>query len=431
MKWYYLIVPVIVLLTLGGCSGESTTPVTTTYEPPQTSTALVYDKFSLWTDGTQLRGANIYQRIVYPDVWDEPEVWGNGPLGTVFTQEDFDTLAAAGANYVVLSHPGLYDDKSPYNLNSSVQENLDKFISMAEKADLFVVIAFRTGPGRSEFSFLEVTKRDRFGKSRINNEVWKDESAQGKWVEMWRYAADRYRNHPAVIGYELMVEPNANGIWLETENPGDFYPEYEGTTYDWNQLYKRISAGIREVDSVTPVLIGSMNWCGVSWLPYLEPTGDERTIYTVHQYEPQDEYTHQAADKSGAFPHEYPGRFDTNGDGVIEGVDKAWISGLLGTVDSFTTQYGVPVAVTEYGLIRWQPGAALFIDDEMAVFEESGVNYAIWSWQPVSPAYTGEENEFNFRLGPDPSDLTENNSEIYETLKKYWAKNRVRLSDFK
>jgi aryl-phospho-beta-D-glucosidase BglC (GH1 family) len=269
MKHRYLIIPIVILLILGGCSEESTPPVTTTYEPPQTSTAPVYDKFSLWTEGTQLRGVNIYQRIVYPDVWDEPEVWGSGPLGPVFTQEDFDTLAAAGANYVVMSHPGLYDDKSPYNLNSSVQENLDKFISMAEKADLFVVIAFRTGPGRSEFSFLEVTKRDRFGKSHLNNEVWKDKSAQEKWVEMWRYAADRYRKNPAVIGYELMVEPNSNGIWLETETPGDFYPEYEGTTYDWNQLYKRISAGIREVDSVTPVLIGSMNWCGVSWLPYL------------------------------------------------------------------------------------------------------------------------------------------------------------------
>ena len=386
------------------------------------------DKLALWTDGTQLRGANIYQRIVYPEVWDDPEAWGSGPLGPVFTQRDFDALSAAGANLVVLSHPGLYDDRPPYALNPDVQRNLDRFIGMAEEANLFVVIAFRTGPGRSEFSFFGADENDEFARSRLNDTVWKDRAAQDKWVEMWRYAAARYRGSPTVVGYELMVEPNSNGVWLDIYEPQDFYPAYQDTTYDWNQLYPRITRAVREVDSDTPILIGGLSWSQVKWLSYLKPTGDKRTVYTVHQYEPQEAYTHQPADASGAFPHRYPGRFDINGDGVIEDVNAAWIDTLLKTVDAFKSRYRVPVAATEYGAMRWEPGIDLFLDDEMARFEKSGMNYAVWSWQPLSKRFTAVQNEFNFRLGPDPSNLVEGGSKFFGVLKRYWSKNRVRPS---
>ena len=391
----------------------------------------VPDKLSLWTAGTQLRGANVYQRIVYPDVWDDPEAWGSGPLGPVFTQEDFNALSAAGANLVVLSHAGLYDDRPPYALNIGAQRNLDRFIGMAEKADLFVVIAFRTGPGRSEFTFFGVDASDAFAMRHLNDTVWKDRAAQDRWVEMWRYAAARYRRRPSVVGYELMVEPNSNGVWLDLYEPQDFYPAYENTTYDWNQLYPRISRAVREVDGDTPILIGGLSWSQVRWLPYLKPTGDGRTVYTVHQYEPQESYTHQEAAASGAFPNRYPGRFDTNGDGVSEDVNAAWIDTLLKTVDAFKSRHQVPVAATEYGAVRWQPGVEQFLDDEMARFEKSRINYAVWSWQPRSERFTAAQNEFNFRLGPEPSNLVEGGSKFFGVLKKYWSKNRVRPSTFR
>jgi hypothetical protein len=65
------------------------------------------DKWTLWTDGTQLRGANIWQRVVVPEL-DGDEFLGDGYVGPPFTQADFDRLAALGANYINLSHPGLF-----------------------------------------------------------------------------------------------------------------------------------------------------------------------------------------------------------------------------------------------------------------------------------------------------------------------------------
>ena len=59
-------------------------------------------------------------------------------------------------------------------------------------------------------------------------------------------------------------------MWLlDLYNPEDFYPEYADSIYDWNQFYPRIVAGIREVDSDTPILVSAMGWGAVRWLPYL------------------------------------------------------------------------------------------------------------------------------------------------------------------
>ena len=419
-----LILGLLVIITLlaAGCTGSTTTATTST-----TSN----DKFSLWSDGTKLRGANIYQRIIYPNIYDDPEIWGNGPLGPVYTQADFNALESAGANFVVLSHPGLYDDQPPYALNTDIQNNLDRYIDMAEKADLFVVISFRTGPGRSEFSFFGVAEDDAFGQAHLNDDVWENTAAQDKWVEMWRYTATRYCHQPNVVGYELMVEPNANGIWLDLWNPEDFYPTYQNSTYDWNQLYPRIITAIREFDNDTPIIVGAMGWSAVKWLPSLKTVADNRIVYAIHQYEPQDQYVLQGADGTGPFPNTYPGVFDANYDGRNEDFNKAWINDLLATVNQFKTQHSVPVIATEYGVVRWEPGAAQFLNDEMASFEASGINYAIWLWNPSSPGYNGAHNEMNYRFGADPADLTEGHSDLLNVLKQYWAKNSVRLSSFK
>ena len=39
---------------------------------------------------------------------------------------------------------------------------------------------------------------------------------------MWRYTARRYRDNPAVAGYHLMVEPNADEVFFEVYDPDDF-----------------------------------------------------------------------------------------------------------------------------------------------------------------------------------------------------------------
>ena len=423
----------VLISSIFACGGEEAIPtptptptLTPTPQPNETPIVSVatYDKWELWTEGTHLRGANIYQRRVYPEL-DGTTFMGPGPVGPPYMQQDLDQLAALGANYVNISHPGLFTETPPYTLDQDMQDNLDNLLNMVAKADMFAVVSFRTGPGRSEFTFFFDEAGDWFDESYLNDSVWQDRAAQDGWAAMWRYTAERYRNNPIVAGYDLMVEPNANEVLLRMWEPEEFYPTYADTLYDWNQFYPHIVAAIREVDTDTPILVGGMGYSGVQWLPYLQPTGDPRTVYMVHQYEPS-AYTHQVPPLTKT----YPGAFDIDWDGADDQFNRAWLENLLSTVDTFAAKHIVPVAVNEYGPMRWEPGAAEFMDDQMDLFEQRGMNHALWCWDPSWEPLVEEVNAFNFRLGPKPNNHADvASSPLIEVILKYWGRNTVRPSN--
>ncbi len=397
-------------------------PAPTDTPAPETAAGHPADKMDLWAHGTQLRGANVWQAVVIPEL-DGLEFKGPGPVGPPFTQADFDALAAAGANYVSLSVPGLFTEKSPFQLDPAVQANLDHLLEMVANADLFVTISVRTGPGRSEFGLC--CDGEPGFEPYYNDTMWQDAAAQDAWVDMWRTIAARYRDYPNVVGYKLMVEPNSAGLLLDIYEPDEFYAQYGGTLYDWNQLYPRLVAAIRAVDSDTPILIGGNGWSAVPWLPYLTPVDDPRVVYIIHQYEPQESYTHQAGTRNS-----YPGEFDTNGDGTRDSFNRAWLGNYLQPVADFSAKYGVPVAVDEFGVNRWAPGAAQFMDDQMALFEQMGMNMAFWEWPSGWRPFVSDVNDMVYQFGPERENTTPVENELWDVVQKYWAHNTVRPSNF-
>ncbi|MBI3762624.1 MAG: cellulase family glycosylhydrolase [Chloroflexi bacterium] len=409
-------------------STEAPTPTATPPAPPPTppppTATPVPGKWALWVGSTHLRGANIYQRRVYPEL--DGGALGSGPAGPPYTQADFNRLAAMGANYVNISHPGLFGETPPYSPDEKIQNNLDHLLDEIAKADMFAVISFRTGPGRSEFTFLRSEVGKWFGEKYLDDSVWTDQNAQEAWAAMWRYTAERYRDNPIVVGYDLMVEPNANDVWLNVYEPSEFYPAQAGTLYDWNALHPRITAAIREVDPDTPILIGAMSYSDISWLPYVTPTGDTRTVYAVHQYAPF-QYTHQEP----PLRLSYPGQVDLDGDGEPEQFDRGWLEDHLSAVDAFTATYHVPVAANEFGVERWEPGAAGFMRDTMDSFERRGMNYALWLW---AGSWRGlaRDDAFDFLHGPNPGRHSAvSSSDLIDAIVEHWGRNALRPSNFK
>jgi len=390
---------------------------------PAPSSSPSAQKISLWIGGTHLRGANTWQRIVVPEL-DGPEFLGSGYIGPPYTQADFDALAALGANYVNLSTPGLFTERPPYVLDEQAQADLDDMIAMASQADLFVVISFRTGPGRSDFTFYRDDAGDWFDAGLLIETVWSDPVAQDAWVEMWRYTAFRYRASPVVIGYDLMCEPNSNAVVFDLYDPEEFYAQYTGSTYDWNQFYPRLVAGIRQVDTETPILVSALSWGALRWLPYLRTIDDPRIVYTVHQYEPQEQYTHQQPPAANTFP----GEFDLDWDGEPDTFDLAWLEGFISIITDFRNEQDVPVAVNEFGVMRWVPGAADFMYSQMTVFENLGVSYALWVWNPAWAPWAESVTDFNIRFGSDPDNTSPVDNDLLGTIASFWSRNTVRPS---
>ncbi len=375
------------------------------------------DKMTLWTGGTQLRGVNIWQGKVITRIYGD--TLGTGTVGPPLTQADFDAIAAMGANYVNIAHPGLYDWDPPYALNEGIQANLDSLLSMAEQADMFAVITFRTGPGRSEFTFSREEVGDWFTQDDLVETVWENQAEQDLWADMWRYTADRYKDNPIVVGYDLMNEPNAPevlfGLYDETEL---YYPVYADAIHDWNRMYPPMVDAIREVDTDTPILVACTGWSAVVWLPFLQPVADNQIVYTVHQYAPAD-YTHQT---DPAFPITYPGTYDLS-----------TLQSIMTTIDQFKADHSTSVASNEWGPMRFEPGAHLYVADHGDLFDQSGVNNALWEYAPDfvsnNPEITWDG--FNFRHGPDPNNHANvATSDLIVALENYWGRNTIRPSNW-
>jgi hypothetical protein len=152
----------------------------------------------------------------------------------------------------------------------------------------------------------------------------------------------------------------------------------------------------------------------------------DKIVYAVHHYTPFDQYTHQPAGGRNS----YPGKFDLDFDGHPDIFNKVWLNNLFSRVDSFAGKEKV-IAINEFGVMRWEPGADLYLHDIMDLFEQRGWNHALWAWYPASYPSGYLEGEFDFRLGSDPGNRkVQSTNTLIRTIQKNWAKNRIRPSGF-
>ncbi len=91
-------------------------------------------------------------------------------------------------------------------------------------------------------------------------------------------------------------------------------------------------------------------------------------------------------------------------------------------------RHQVPLAINEFGVARWVPNAAAFLDDELALFEARGINYAVWVWETSWEPFATEVTDFNARLGPDPQNTSNVDNELRSVLERYWNRNMIRPS---
>lgn len=430
-------------ITCEGCKQVAAEPPA---ELPPPASPVVNNKWELWTNGTLLRGANIWQKALYPKDKLNREGKLEVNFETSYTPADFARMKAWGANYVNISHPGIYSEKpieagrgkpKAYIPADAVIKNLKDLIAMSRDAHLFVVVSFRTGPGRNEAVF------DEKEKGPITT-AWKTDDrgaltekaceAQNAWVEMWQRAARELKDCPNVVGYDLMVEPHQKREEQDGINKQEL----------WFALAGRLAEAVRREDTRTPILIGGAKVSSVCSLSCIDPGRFNkygRIVYTAHQYDPYELYTHQdnrnaeyKCDDEGLPVNKRPDRGKPHKPHEFDSTVKTAMCDQYRFIYGFRSTHGMtPVAVNEFGVVRYagaegRPDAHKAVEFEMNLNERVGANHALWLWETT--ACIGYD-EMNFKHGPDPlkhSDLTgdkELGDELIKAIKRNWARNRV------
>ncbi|MGO1069144.1 cellulase family glycosylhydrolase [Lysobacter sp. CA199] len=202
-------------------------------------------------------------------------------LDNYVTKDDIDVLAAWGFNSVRLPmHYELYTlpvSKEPVPGQQTWLEDgfrrTDELIAWAKANDLYVILDLHAAPG-GQGNDLNISDRDPSTPS-----LWDDAANRDKMVALWSKLAQRYRDEPAVGGYDIINEPNWGFASAQDKNGCK-----ETGNAPLRELLVRTTAAIREVDKRHIVIIEGNCW-GNNYHGVLD-TGpwDDNLVVSFHKY---------------------------------------------------------------------------------------------------------------------------------------------------
>jgi endoglucanase len=180
-----------------------------------------------------------------------------GAWGVKLEEAFFDQIKAAGFTAVRLpvrfsAHIEPYE---PFNIRAEFFRRVDWAIQRAKMRGLAIIIDVH--------HFDEIKGPEDYLKVRL--------------VDVWRQIANRYKNQPENVIFELYNEP------------------HEGFEPYWNDHMAAALAMVRKTNPTRAVIVGPNGWNNAERFPELKLPNDSNLILTFHNYTPF-VFTHQGAD---------------------------------------------------------------------------------------------------------------------------------------
>lgn len=100
--------------------------------------------------------------------------------------------------------------------------------------------------------------------------LFTSKTSQKRLIKIWEKIAERFKNNPAVLGYDLLNEPIPN------------FPGYDTLNTRLVPLYKRITKAIRKIDTHHIIILEGPQW-DTNFKVFGKPF-DKKVIYEFHKY---------------------------------------------------------------------------------------------------------------------------------------------------
>lgn len=209
----------------------------------------------------------MFKEMVGPDF--TAEFWQQFKENYV-TADDIKFIAEQGANTIRLPFNYKLFTAEDYMGNTNPAAcgegfmYMDKVIEWCRQNNLYLILDMHDCPGSQTGDNID----DGYGYPWL----FESEKSQQQFCDIWKTIADKYKDEPVVLGYELMNEPIAH------------YFANKDSLYNLLQpLYKRAVQAIREVDQNHVILLGGAHWNSFFFM-FDDWKFDNNIMYTCHRY---------------------------------------------------------------------------------------------------------------------------------------------------
>lgn len=255
---------------------------------------------------------------------DSLKVFWNGFLKNYITHDDIKYLKSIGCNHIRLPfHYKLFTNDLYMGKRNAGFKYFDRIIEWCREEKMYVLFDMHCAPGGQTGDNID----DSYGYPYL----FKSKSSQDLMTEIWVKIAQKYKNEPIVIGYDLVNEPIAHYFEdeLENLNPKLFL------------LYKRIIKEIRVVDKVHTIFLNGSVWS--TNFDVFKEIIDDNIVYEFHKY-----------------------WFDVNQNAIQEYLD-------------FREKHDVPIYIGETGENTDQ-----WINDFRVLLDEHSVGWCFWPYKKMN-----------------------------------------------
>ena len=305
---------------------------------------------------------------------------------------DFKNISEMGANVVRLPFNHRLIETRPFVYSEEGFSYLNQALDWARKYSLGVILDLHAAPGAQNCDW----HSDSDGRARL----WENKEYQERTYLLWERIADRFKDKPALIGYDVLNEPViAKEKIARLKN-----------------FYKNALRRIKAVDKGHLIFLEGNLWA--TQIDFLDELIEDNARLSIHAYEPLS-YTFNFTPLQG-----FPGTIN------VEKWDKARIHRYLKPYADFARENKVRILAGEFG-INWRGGFWGELDwlgSILDFFEGAGFDYTYWTYKAMAGSVFPDglyqylpNNNYILREGP-----------VYgwENYIKLWKTDKNKIVDF-
>ena len=183
------------------------------------------------------------------------------------TREDIAYIKQTGMNSIRLPfHYKSFTEEDYMGLKSNQDgfARIDSVIKWCKEEGLYIILDMHDAPGGQTGDNID----DSYGYPWL----FESEESRQLFCEIWKKIANRYKDEPAILGYDLLNEPIATHFNNKEEINKHLVP-----------VYKKGIESIRSVDKNHIILLGGAQW-NSNFTMFDEKAIDSKMMYTCHRY---------------------------------------------------------------------------------------------------------------------------------------------------